>query len=318
MKMYSIILSAKSYDDSMHIGLVIDMIQDIKVFVADIDGTLALKGEELMPLTRQAIIKLHEQGVKIGLASGRPLDKTVINKSKEWNLGFEFDFAIGMNGGDLWTKESNQIYHYYYLEPKTIRRILNMIWDLDLNAIVYKNAYEFIKAKRIDPFLEDSRKRNHSYVKAGDMDFLSEDPTGKIEVHMKHKDWDEIKRRIEANKSADWTYVKTFELTPETAQFLPPEMRKEFGDHITIEFQDPRINKGLALSKYCEIEKISLENVIAFGDMQNDIGLLKTAGWGVCLKNGCDESKAFANAVTEYSCAQDGVGHYLEDHWFRK
>lgn len=294
------------------------MIEDIKVFVADIDGTLAGKGEDLLPITRQAIIKLHEQGVKIGLASGRPLDNAVIKKSEEWGLGFEFDFAIGMNGGDLWTKETNEIFHFHYLQPKTIKEILSFIWDLDINAIVYRNAYADIRAKRVDQFLKDSQKRNHSHVEAGDIDALSEMPTGKIEVHLKHKEYFEILKRIEEHKSDEWITVKTFEITPENALFLPEELREELGDHVTLEFEDPRINKGLALRKYCEMENISLENVIGFGDMQNDIGLLETAGWGVCLLNGCDESKAVAQAITEYPCSQDGVGRYLEDHWFNK
>lgn len=294
------------------------MIKDIKVFVADIDGTLAAKGEDLMPITRQALIKLHEQGVKIGLASGRPLDFNVINKSKDWDLGFEFDFCIGMNGGDLWSKKTGEFYHYNYLQPETIKEILNYIWDLDVNCIVYKNAYAHIKAKRIDDFLRDSQKRNNSYVEEGDIDYLSLDPTGKIEVHMKHKEYDVIMDRIKDHKSDAWTTVKTFDVTPETAFFLPEALRASLGDHVTLEFQSPLIDKGVALKKYCEMENISLENVIAFGDMQNDIGMIDTAGWGVCLLNGCDESKAVAQAITEYKCVEDGVGHYLEDHWFNK
>ena len=39
------------------------MIQDLRVLLADIDGTLVQKGEAIMPKTRNAIIRLHEQGV---------------------------------------------------------------------------------------------------------------------------------------------------------------------------------------------------------------------------------------------------------------
>ena len=42
--------------------------------------------------------------------------------------------------------------------------------------------------------------------------------------------------------------------------------------------------------------------------------LLETAGWGVCLKNGAEETKACADAVTEYTNNEDGMGHYLYDH----
>ena len=40
-----------------------------------------------------------------------------------------------------------------------------------------------------------------------------------------------------------------------------------------------------------------MEEIIAFGDMDNDLGLLKEAGWGVCLKNGCDACKQIADIL---------------------
>ncbi|MBQ0066399.1 MAG: HAD family phosphatase [Firmicutes bacterium] len=278
------------------------MIKDIKVFVADIDGTLALKGDNLMPRTRAALERLHAEGVLIGPASGRPLDQSLLNKAKEWNLSFEFDFAIGMNGGDLWTKETNKIERLYYLQPDVIRKILNFVWDLDLNAILYKDAYAFIKAKRMDDFLRDSQRRNHSYIEIGDIDFCSEDETGKIECQMSRKVVPLLMERIAQNKSSEWDWVKTFELD----------------DHVSIEFQDPRVHKGVAVERYAQTKNITLSEVIAFGDMQNDLGMLKTAGWGVCLLNGCEECKEAAQAVTEHPVTDDGVGHYLEDHWFNK
>ena len=40
-----------------------------KALFADIDGTLAEKGEILGPETKKQLTKLHEKGVKIGLAT---------------------------------------------------------------------------------------------------------------------------------------------------------------------------------------------------------------------------------------------------------
>lgn len=57
-----------------------------------------------------------------------------------------------------------------------------------------------------------------------------------------------------------------------------------------------------------------MKNVIAFGDAENDIAMLQTAGWSVALKNGMDDVKEIANDITSYPCDEDGVGHYLWDH----
>lgn len=58
------------------------------------------------------------------------------------------------------------------------------------------------------------------------------------------------------------------------------------------------INKGTALSKLCEILDIDVKNTIAFGDYDNDIGMLKTAGLGIAVSNATDGAKAAADLVT--------------------
>ena len=274
------------------------MIRKISVMAADIDGTLCIKGGNLMPETRQAIQRLHEMGVRFGTASGRPLDERTLVKAKEWGLGFDFDFAIGMNGGELYDITTGKYEKYYLIQPDTIRRILNRIAGFDINAIVYRHGYDEIYALRMDDFLRDSIKRNHSHVEIGDVDFLSRFATGKIEVHMKPAIKPDVLAAVDEIAGEDFRSVITFEMA----------------DHSTLEFQDPRINKGLALRKYSEKHGIPLSEFIAFGDMDNDIGLLEAAGWGVCLANGSETMKSIANAVTEYGVLEDGVGRYLNKY----
>ena len=272
------------------------MIKNIKVFAADIDGTLVNKGKEMHPGTRDALIRLHREGVRIGVASGRPLDHRTIEKNKEWNLPFEFDFAIGMNGGDLYDRETGEYEHFYVLEPETVREILTFIAPLDVNAIVYENGYDLVRALRMDDFMRGSIARNHSIVEIGGIDELSSRPTGKIEVQYKPDIAEQVLSVVDAHPSDKWIAVRTY-----------------IG---TVEFLDPHINKGMALEKYAQRYNIPMSETIAFGDMENDIELLQYAGWGVCLKNGSDATKAAADDITEYPVEEDGIGRYLQKHWF--
>ena len=118
------------------------MMNQFKVIAADIDGTLCMKGEDLMPLTRSAIKKLHAEGVKFGLATGRPVDSRVLSYAEKWDLGFPFDFAIGMNGGELYDLKTNATEKYYLLSKENIRKILAFLMPYDINAIVYVDGYE--------------------------------------------------------------------------------------------------------------------------------------------------------------------------------
>ena len=81
-----------------------------------------------------------------------------------------------------------------------------------------------------------------------------------------------------------------------------------------IEFCDRRINKSVSMLAFCQRHNLPIESVMAFGDMSNDRELLKEAGWGVCLLNGSDDTKACADEITEKTCADDGFADYVEKH----
>ena len=78
-----------------------------------------------------------------------------------------------------------------------------------------------------------------------------------------------------------------------------------------IEFLHPDVSKGNALIKIAAHLGIKAEEVVAFGDNHNDIGMLRFAGLGVAMGNAHDEVKAEADYVTG-SNADDGVAAAIE------
>ena len=92
------------------------MIEHVSAILADIDGTLVDKGESIMPVTKKALETLHEQGVLIGLSTGRKINSSMFQRASDWGLSFQFDMLIGMNGGQLWDKDHEEIESYYLLE----------------------------------------------------------------------------------------------------------------------------------------------------------------------------------------------------------
>ena len=64
------------------------------------------------------------------------------------------------------------------------------------------------------------------------------------------------------------------------------------------------------MAKYCEAKNIDLKDTIAFGDEENDRGLLETAGCGVCLLNGAEEIKKISDAITEYDADHKAIVTY--------
>ena len=270
------------------------MIDTITAVIADVDGTINIKGSALMPRTLAALNRLHEQGILFGTASGRPLDHRTLDKAHEWGLSFEFDMAIGMNGGDLWDKDHEGIEHIMLLEREYIAEICEFMWPLDCNVIVYEDAYDHVLVKRRDQQLEDSVIRNKSFWEYATPEMMAAKDTGKIEIQYDRALDDEIMAVVNAHPSPNWSAVKTFPGT--------------------VEFMKPGLDKGVALHRYSERNNIPLQEIMTFGDMDNDIPLLREAGWGVCMINGCSEAKLAADDITEYGVTEDGLGRYLESY----
>ena len=79
-----------------------------------------------------------------------------------------------------------------------------------------------------------------------------------------------------------------------------------------IELLHPDISKGNALSVIAKDLHIRPEEIVAFGDNHNDIGMLQLAGLGVAMGNAHEEVKMAADYVT-LSNAEDGVAVVVED-----
>jgi hydroxymethylpyrimidine pyrophosphatase-like HAD family hydrolase len=71
------------------------------------------------------------------------------------------------------------------------------------------------------------------------------------------------------------------------------------------------VSKGSTLAALCASEGIAPGQVLAFGDMPNDLPMLRWAGRSVAVANAHPDVLAAANEVTG-SCNEDGVAQVLE------
>jgi len=82
------------------------------------------------------------------------------------------------------------------------------------------------------------------------------------------------------------------------------------GSHF-VEVMAPGVSKASMLQDYCATLGIAAAEVIAFGDMPNDLPMLHWAGCGVAVANAHPEVLAAADLVTRSNDA-DGVALALE------
>lgn len=270
------------------------MKMDCRLLAADIDRTLVNEKKELMPLTRRMLEELHQEGVLLCIASGRPIENQLMKRHEEWGLSFQFDLIIGMNGGELHDFRNNTHHEYHKLKKESIHEIIDMMEPLNLNCFVYRNG--FMLCRRMDQATKESSIRNHEpAIAAEKVEDLYQEDNAKLLFRLASPDMmPAALSYAEAHPSPDYIAFQT-------------------GPRV-LEFQDPRVSKGTALEEYCKANGIPRENVAAFGDTTNDNTMIQFAGMGVAMKNSTEDTLSVAKAITEYDAEHDGVGHYIQDH----
>lgn len=270
------------------------MRRNVKLVIADIDRTLVNNDKKIMPITLRLLNQLHQEGVLLGIASGRPCGEHLAKRASEWGLNFQFDVIIGMNGGQMWDVRNDRFYEYFPLKKEYIKEIIEFMDVTKINSYVYRG--DSTLARWYDERMLASSTRN--------MEPLI---IAKNDEEMWEKDNNKLLFRCMNEEEADYA-MKVASMHPsKNYQFFKTAP-------IMVEFQDRRINKGVALKFFCEIHDISLENVVAFGDAQNDDEMLKLVGCGVSMINGGESTKNASDFITEFDYNNDGVGIFIKNH----
>ena len=272
--------------------------RQMKALIADIDGTLVTKGEMPGPLTIEALNILHDHGIKLGIASGRVINTSLKNRYKEWNLPFQFDVLIGMNGGQVLLSETDAFFEQYALCENTLKEIMMWMKPLGLIASIYEGDH--MVATGIDEMQAASMKRNHMEIidTHGDYDRLCVRPVHTVIYRYFPQQQEQVMRHIHdylaSHPETEYTSVNTF-----------PGI---------VEIIHKNCNKGEGVKVFAKQSGLEMNQIAGMGDMDNDLGLM-TAGIGIALKNGSEKMKAAADFVTEFTCDEDGAGKFLLKHW---
>ena len=78
-----------------------------------------------------------------------------------------------------------------------------------------------------------------------------------------------------------------------------------------LEIMPKGVSKASALDKIARKLGYTMENVMAFGDAENDVEMLAKAGIGVAMGNAMDTAKAAANVVTKTN-DENGIGEVID------
>ena len=263
----------------------------IKLVAIDIDGTLVNNNREITPEVFEAIQKAKSAGVKIVIATGRPL-LGVKNILKSLNLLDTGDYVITYNGalvqatatGEAFIDEPLTYDDYLDIEMES-RRL-----DTPLHSITMSTIYTH--NRNISKY-----SINEAYITGLPLKYRTAEEMSKHEI---------IKMMyIDEPEKLDATIAK-----------LPQRFRERYtivkSTPFYLEILNKNASKGLAVQHLAEKLGISHEETMAIGDEENDRSMLEAVGNPVVMANGNPELKKIAKYITK-SNEESGVAHAINE-----
>jgi Cof subfamily protein (haloacid dehalogenase superfamily) len=253
-----------------------------KAIFFDIDGTLvSFKTHRIPASTREALKELHNKGIKIFIATGRP-----------WCLidnldGLDFNGYITVNGSYCFTADHQDIYKSC-IPQEDIKRLINyhqtnptpfvFVYDNEMFVTSVNDRVQAVSdlieipVPRVAPIEEALGKevlQTMGYFTADEE--KETDIFDKVLTHCEPMRWYPLFADIIARGNS----------------------------------------KSTGIDKVLDYYGIDLKDTMAFGDGGNDVPMLKHVATGVAMENAEEHVKAVADYVTT-SVDEDGIANALK------
>lgn len=261
--------------------------KEIKMIMCDLDGTLLRNDKTVSERTLACLKRLRSENILFGIATGRTL-YAVTRLIHEWGIGEYVDVLVGFNGAQIIDTNMNVDEVYYPISGETIQAIIKKYEDLDVNVMLYRD--DTIFSKRFDFVTEALSKTNRLKTALYDEEILKlSNP--KLLIGCDPELMDAVIQR--------------------STEFTLPLVHSVRSQKFLFEFMDERNSKSAGIDKVAKMHGFTLENVMAFGDEDNDLAMLRDCGVGVCMANGSENALAIAAYHTS-SNEEDGVAEMIE------
>lgn len=266
--------------------------EKIKAVMTDVDGTLLSSKGYVTERTVQAIRKIREKGILFGLATGRDA-VSCKNLLKEWKIEGLVDCVVGMGGGEIYDFVRGVKKSSYPLEGELILEIIRHYENMDVNFCIQNDGRLF--GYRDDEHIRMLSETDKMPYEIVDFHELVKSPQGKVMIVCRPEDMDKVVKRSRtfSNKKYKSAGLKTAS--------------------VLYEYMDPRVTKTNGLKELMGLYGLTLENLLVFGDADNDADMLGNAHIGVVMANGSEKSKAAADFMTT-DHDHDGIAVFLEKY----
>lgn len=265
----------------------------VKLIACDLDGTL-LGADHITVSERnkKVLFEAHEKGIKLAVATGRTLS-VIYNVIDQ--LPF-LDYVIYSNGAAVCDLKTAKTVYEDYMPAETALDIFKFLSRFPAYFEFYQDGKQHAQNGREKYFtgMDLPQEFLDSYAAStimhDDIMTLADKNVEKINLfYFGGEYYDEIKNYLFSHSGIDCTSPVS-------------------GD---IEMTAKGVDKAKALEGLCSELGIDSSEVMAFGDADNDLGMLEFAGYGTAMKNAVQICKDKAKYVT-LTNEEDGVAAFVE------
>ena len=272
----------------------------IKVIIMDVDGTLTNSKKQITPKTKEMLIAAQNKGIKLVLASGRPVSG-LIGLAKELEMEKHHGLLVSFNGSKVVDCQTKEVLFNQTMRIEDAREVLEHMKNFKVYPMIDKGNYLFVndvykgmityQNEKIDIIQYESRGGNFKLCEIEDLSSFVDFPLNKILT------------------AGDPEYLN--EHYQDMMEPFKERLNCMFTAPFYFEFTAKGIDKAKALDSVLKPMGFQQEEMVAFGDGDNDATMLSYAGIGVAMDNAQDSLKKIADKIT-LSNEEDGIAVMLE------
>lgn len=266
--------------------------EDIKLVLCDIDGTLLNSRQKVSRKTRKALCRLKDKNILLGIATGRS-PYSILRLMSEWGLENDINYIIGLNGANTLDVKANKMIPCCLLDGKYIQEILDDFKEFDKNIGIFDGpTYHVYKPSK-----------QASNIATGD----------KLEL---------IIDDLEAYKTQDIGKIM-FMAEPDIITLMDQKYQTQIhtqhyravrSTQDLLEIMNPELSKLKGIQNLCQKLDITCDNVLVFGDELNDLEMIEGC-IGVAMGNANPIIKDKAKYITK-SNDKNGIAYFLKKYIF--
>lgn len=267
-------------------------LKEAKVLMFDLDGTIIQNGCFVDNLVIKTLTILKEKGYKLCVNSGRPHFLT-LKVLDLYDITGLFDYIFGCNGAEFIDVKKDEYELISYLDKDIIKEVSETFIDEPIAISILTPKLVYMNKLIDKDFIERYKKSRQLDVEI--VDFSTLDMTTPKLLGMIDKDgYLSIQEKIKMINSDKYDLF--------------------FSNTHLLEIVPKDISKGKACSILKEKLKLNKNDIISFGDEENDIPMFKES-IGVAMGNANDHVKKYAQYETD-DVAEEGIYYFFKKYGF--